>query len=107
MTKSLSDIVKILAVCSPLIGLFAGWVTTRFKASNSEDKALKEGVKMLLRVQLMDECLHYISKGAIPPYAIDTIKGLYASYLSLGDGDKSVGELVERVDKLKIGPGGG
>lgn len=63
---------------------------------------MKEGVKMLLRVKLIDKCLHYLSQKSVPPYALEIIKGLYASYLALGDGDPSVRELVEQVEKLPI-----
>ena len=38
----------------------------------------------------------------MPPFVLETIKGLYQSYLELGDGDPSVGDLVGRVEQLEI-----
>lgn len=66
---------------------------------------MKDGVKMLLRAKIIDKCLYYMQVGSIPPYALDTIKGLFASYLALGDGDRSVEDLVEQVERLKIRSG--
>ena len=107
MITSLGDIVTILAVCSPLLGLLAGWIAGQWKSANKEAQAMKEGVKMLLRVKLIDKCLHYLGQKSIPPYALEIIKGLYSSYLALGDGDPSVGDLVEQVERLPISLGGG
>lgn len=106
MFKSLEDLVYIAKILSPIIALCVGWFAAQFKNANKEDRAIKEGVKMLLRVKLIDKCLHYIKQGSIPPYALETIKGLYSTYLSLGDGDPAVGDLVARVEKLQIRSGG-
>ena len=97
------DTVKdVLAALTPLLGAIAGWAAGQMRAGRKRDVALERGVKMLLRAKIIDKCLHYIEKGNIPPYGLETIKGLNQSYLDLGDGDPSVGDLVDRVEHLQI-----
>ena len=78
------------------------WAAGQLRSVHKKDRAMENGVKMLLRAKLIDKCLHYIEKGSVPPFALETIKGLYQSYLELGDGDPSVGDLVGRVEQLEI-----
>lgn len=101
----MDDILSVLGAISPLVALVAGWLAGQLKGSSKRFKAMEDGVKMLLRSKIIDKCLHYIQAGSIPPYALETIKGLFASYLALGDGDHSVGGLVERVEQLPIRSG--
>lgn len=93
----MEELTRILAACSPVLALVAGWAAGQLRSVHKKDRAMENGVKMLLRA-----CLHYIEKGSVPPFALETIKGLYQSYLELGDGDPSVGDLVGRVEQLEI-----
>lgn len=101
----MNDALSVLGAISPLIALAAGWLAGQLKGNSKRSQALEDGVKMLLRSKIIDKCLHYIQAGSIPPYALETIKGLFASYLALGDGDRSVADLVERVERLQIRSG--
>ena len=85
---------------------FAGWAAARLRADGRKDKALEAGVKMLLRERIIDRGMHYITRGEIPPFALENVKGMHAAYLDLGDGDKSVNVIVERCKALKIINGG-
>ena len=64
-----------------------------------------EGVKSLLRGQIIDLGLHYIEEGSIPPYGMETIKGCYGPYEELGDGDLAVGHIVKTCEKLPVRAG--
>lgn len=98
----MEGISAILVALSPIVGLFAGWVVGQLKAGNKRARAMEDGVKMLLRTKIIDKCLHYIEAGSIPPYALETIKLLFSSYLALGDGDPSVANLVATAERLRI-----
>ena len=70
------------------------------------DKALTEGVKSLLRGQIIDLGLHYIKEGDIPPYGLDNLENYYTAYVDLGDGDRSTHDIMDRCRKLHIRSGG-
>ena len=74
--------------------------------SRKEDKALTEGVKSLLRGQIIDLGLHYIRETEIPPYGLDNLENYYTAYVDLGDGDRSTHDIMERCRHLPIRGGG-
>ena len=55
-----------LTVLVPLLAAFAGWAAGKLGKSRKEDKALTEGVKSLLRGQIIDLGLHYIREAENP-----------------------------------------
>lgn len=101
--QGLSNLITVLL---PLVTAFAGWAAAKLTKSKKEDKALVEGVKSLLRGQIIDLGLHYLQEGSIPPYGLDNIENYYAAYVDLGDGDKSINDIVEGCKKLKMCSGG-
>ena len=96
---------EIAAALVPLLAAFAGWAGARLRSGQKRDKAVERGVKMLLRAKVIDLGLHYLDDGEIPPYGMETIKGCYAAYEALGDGDHSVGDIVRRCEKIDIRKG--
>ena len=58
-------------------------------ADQKQQAALVDGVKSLLRGQIIDDGLHYLAEGAIPPFALQSMELQYDAYERLGDGDKS------------------
>lgn len=68
-------------------------------------KNVKIAVKALLRGQVMDLGLHYISKGYIPPYGLETLRNYYDPYVALGDGDPSIKHIVETCESLPVHSG--
>ena len=70
------------------------------KAAENKDKAMESGVKALLRGQVMSLGLHYISKGAIPPYGMETLRNYYDPYVALGDGDPSIKHIMANCERL-------
>lgn len=103
MPDLIADVVTVLL---PVLAAFAGWAAARLRAGGKKDKALETGVKMLLRERIIDRGMHYITRGEIPPFALENVKGMHAAYLDLGDGDKAVNVIVERCKALKIVNGG-
>ena len=112
MEKILDVIPDFLNVLLPVVTLWAGWATGRLREKKKKDAAdqkqqtaLVDGVKSLLRGQIIDDGLHYLAEGAIPPFALQSMELQYDAYERLGDGDKSVNDIVNRCKGLKIRSG--
>ena len=112
MEKILDVIPDFLNVLLPVVTLWAGWATGRLREKKKKDAAdqkkqaaLVDGVKSLLRGQIIDDGLHYLEEGAIPPFALETMEHQNDAYVRLGDGDKSVNDIVDRCRRLKIRSG--
>ncbi len=106
MEQIADSVAAALTVLVPLLAAFAGWAAGKLGKSRKEDKALTEGVKSLLRGQIIDLGLHYIREAEIPPYALDTLENYYTAYVDLGDGDRSTHDIMERCRHLPIRGGG-
>lgn len=102
MEELIDTLAKVFTVLMPFISAFAGWAAAKLTKGRKEDKALVEGVKSLLRGQIIDLGLHYIEQGSIPPYGLDNIENYYSAYVDLGDGDKSINDIVNRCKSLKM-----
>ena len=99
-------IAQLSAALVPLLAAFAGWAAGKLGKSRKEDKALTEGVKSLLRGQIIDLGLHYIREAEIPPYGLDNLENYYTAYVDLGDGDRSTHDIMQSCRKLPIRGGG-
>ena len=106
MEQIADKLAAVLTVVVPLLAAFSGWAAGQLSKSRKEDKALTEGVKSLLRGQIIDLGLHYIREAEIPPYALDTLENYYTAYVDLGDGDRSTHDIMDRCRKLPIRSGG-
>lgn len=95
-----------LTAVLPLATALAGWAAGKLGRGRRADKALTEGVKSLLRGQIIDLGLHYIRAGDIPPYGLDNLENYYTAYVDLGDGDRSTHDIMDRCRKLHIRSGG-
>ena len=112
MEKILDVIPDFLNVLLPVVTLWTGWATGRLREKKEKDAAdqkqqaaLVDGVKSLLRGQIIDDGLRYLAEGAIPPFALQSMELQYDAYERLGDGDKSVNDIVCRCKGLKIRSG--
>ena len=112
MEKILDVIPEFLNVLLPVVTLWAGWATGRLREKKKKDAAdqkqqaaLVDGVKSLLRGQIIDDGLTYLEEGAIPPFALETMEHQNDAYVRLGDGDKSVNDIVARCRRLPIRSG--
>lgn len=103
MPESIPDI---LTAALPLLTAFCGWAAARLTRSRKEEKALREGVKGLLRAKVIDLGLHYIQEKAVPPYGVETLRSCYDPYMALGDGDPSVTHIMKKCESLPVCSGG-
>ena len=97
---------EILTAVLPLITAFCGWAAARLTRSRKEEKALRDGVKGLLRAKVIDLGLHYISEEAVPPYGVETLRSCYDPYMALGDGDPAVKHIMQKCETLPVRSGG-
>lgn len=102
----MENIPDILTAVLPLLTAFCGWAAARLTRSRKEEKALREGVKGLLRAKVIDLGLHYIQEKAVPPYGMETLRSCYDPYLALGDGDPSVTHIMKKCESLPVCSGG-
>ena len=105
MEQIADKLAAVLTVVVPLLAAFSGWAAGQLSKSRKEDKALTEGVKSLLRGQIIDLGLHYIREAEIPPYGLDNLENYYTAYVDLGDGDRSTHDIMQSCRKLPIRSG--
>lgn len=65
----------------------------------SQQTAIKQGVKALLRDRIIQAYNHYLDKGYCPIYGREGVEALYREYKALG-GNGTVSRLVERLHEL-------
>ena len=104
---------QLSAALTPVLGALCGWLAAKLRAASAKSKAddaaakkqqtaLVDGVKSLLRGQIIDDGLNYLEAGQIPPFALETMEHQHDAYVRLGDGDKSVNDIVDRCRRLPI-----
>ena len=109
-------ITQLSAALTPVLGALCGWLAAKLKSASAKTKAddeaarkqqaaLVDGVKSLLRGQIIDDGLTYLEEGAIPPFALETMEHQNDAYVRLGDGDKSINDIVDRCRRLPIRSG--
>jgi hypothetical protein len=77
----------------------------KLKAEKHEkEKAMQDGMMLLLKVQLIEYHDKYMSSGDIPTYVYDNFDEMYKCYETLG-GNGMVKHMKESIDKLKITTG--
>ena len=103
MAEHLPDL---MAGLLPLLTAFCGWAAARLTRSRKQEKALRDGVKGLLRAKVIDLGLHYIDEQAVPPYGLETLRSCYDPYMALGDGDPSVTHIMKKCESLPVRSGG-
>lgn len=74
-------------------------ISGRLKKAQAENKALRDGMKSLLKAKIIDCCERAQADGWCGSRLRDTINDMYASYLAL-DGNGTVPGIVEQTMKL-------
>lgn len=95
-------IAQLSAALLPLLTAFCGWAAARLARSRKEEKAMREGVKGLLRAKVIDLGLHYLDRKTIPPYGMETLRSCYDPYMALGDGDPAVTHIMKKCEALQV-----
>ena len=81
------------------IGAYSRHISQRVRKEHEEQKALRDGMRSLLRRQIIADCEHAISEGYCPTATKDTIEDMYQSYHALG-GNGVVTGLKDRTMNL-------
>ena len=74
-------------------------ISVRLKQEQAENKALRDGMRSLLRAQIEQNCERVLCDKWCGPRMRDTINDLYASYHALG-GNGTITSLVEQAMRL-------
>ena len=109
----MSDVIAgVLTAIVPLLSAICGWACKSINDARKKDdkaaeemKALKNGVKGLLRAKVIDLGLHYLEEKSIPPYGLETMKSCYDPYMALGDGDPAVSHIMRQCKDLPVRSG--
>lgn len=87
---------------TPILTALVGFLLGKLKETRKQDVATKNGVKALLRLELIDRCGHYVDAEYIPPYGMENILTIYQAYVDCGDGDPSINHMVEQIKQKPI-----
>ena len=88
-----------LEVAFGLLLPFCGVLAKSFQARVKEQESIKEGLKALLRNEIIDKYNHYMEKGYCPIYARENLRGMYQGYVGL-KGNGIVPGLMEDLEEL-------
>lgn len=78
-------------------------LSKRMHVQQAENQALRDGMRSLLRAQIVEECERCTADGWCGDRKRSTIADLYQSYHALG-GNGSITDMVEQVRKLPLFP---
>lgn len=102
----------VTSIISCVVSFFLGGVLTAFVAKwkkiASQNKALQEGLKSLLRDRLIEYHNKYIDLGYCPIYAKEVARGCYEAYHALGGNGiatklyEDIVDLPEEEKKKKV-----
>lgn len=62
-------------------------------------QALNDGMRCLLRAEIIRDHAHYLDKGYIPVYAMENVLESYAAYHALG-GNGTITKMVEELRRF-------
>lgn len=85
------------------LGVLYKHLSKKVQQNKEENAAIREGVRSLLRRQIIEDCEKSLSMGFCPVTKKDTIQDMYKSYHALG-GNGTVTKLVESVVNLRTMP---
>lgn len=71
------------------------------KSTAQQDKAIREGIVCLLRIQLIEYHAKYTEKGSITTHAFQNWSDAYQAYHDLG-GNGMIDHLKEEIDELHV-----
>lgn len=87
------------ALTNWLIPFVCGLIISMFVSSKLKYKSLKEGLKCLLRAEIIRSYDKYTERGRIPIYAKEALSKEYKAYHSLGGNDVAT-DLYTQLSKL-------
>lgn len=91
----------LLMIATGVIGYIGGMMKKRISKEIDEDRAIKNGLRALLREKIIEICDRCIDRGYVHIHNLESIDDLYIQYHELG-GNGMVTKLVEDVRKLQL-----
>ena len=92
----------VVTVCTSALTAVLASVWRKQKTILSRYQAVNDGMKCLLRLEIIRDCTHYLAKGYVPVYAMENILDSYGAYHALG-GNGTITKMVEELKKLPTG----
>lgn len=79
-------------------------LSKKFKAERDKNQAIENGLRGILRIQILDTYDKCMSKGSISVSRKDAIVSIYQSYVALGDNkpDDTIKGLYDELMKMHI-----
>lgn len=91
----------LLMIATGVIGYIGGMMKKRISKEIDEDRAIKNGLRALLREKIIEICDRCIDRGYVHIHNLESIDDLYIQYHELG-GNGMVTKLVEDTKKLQL-----
>ena len=92
----------VVTVCTSALTAVLASVWRKQKTILGRYQAVNDGMKCLLRLEIIRDCTHYLGKGFVPIYAMENIQDSYDAYHALG-GNGTITKMVEELKKLPTG----
>ena len=92
----------VVTVCTSALTAVLASVWRKQKTILSRYQAVNDGMKCLLRLEIIRDWTHYLGKGFVPIYAMENIQDSYDAYHALG-GNGTITKMVEELKKLPTG----
>ena len=92
----------VVTVCTSALTAVLASVWRKQKTILSRYQAVNDGMKCLLRLEIIRDCTHYLAKGYVPVFAMENILDSYGAYHALG-GNGTITKMVEELKKLPTG----
>ena len=91
----------VTAVLSFVIGVLMNQLKNKINKEIKEDTAIKNGLRCLLREQIIQICDRCNTRGDLRMHDLESLDDLYHEYRAL-EGNGSIEKLVEDTKKLKV-----
>ena len=85
------------------LGLLYKHLSKKVQQTREENAAIRDGLRSLLRRQIIEDCEKSLTMGFCPITKKDTIQDMYRSYHALG-GNGTVTKLVESIINVRTMP---
>lgn len=87
------------------LGILYKHLAKKVQQNRDENAAIRDGLRSLLRRQIIEDCESSLKQGYCPVTKKDTINDMYLSYHALG-GNGTVTKLVDQIGDLPTLEGG-
>lgn len=89
----------VISVYASILTAVLAAVWHKQKTILSRYQAVNDGMKCLLRLEIIRDCSRFLAKGFVPVYAMENILESYEAYHALG-GNGTITKMVDELKKL-------